>query len=237
MSVCPPRRLQPAARLTEMPEDALLDSIDEALYGVPARRRRPGETYTFAHAIVRHTVYDRLPSRRVRTRARQGGTLRGQPRAGAGQPRHAVHPGGAGGDAGRARIRPPRGQAPRPLAFDEGARAFAMALAPSPGLTPTTRRRACCSLADSTCWPRAPQQADETPAGGGARPPPGTARGDPDAARLSPGPRSASAAGTTPSTQHRAPGRSRKLAALGDHDDVPAPSAVPGEEALLARRR
>ncbi|MGH2560232.1 MAG: ATP-binding protein [Thermomicrobiales bacterium] len=56
------------AALTGLPEDALLDAIDEALaarliQAVPGKL----ETYDFVHAIVRHALYEAWnPSRRVR---------------------------------------------------------------------------------------------------------------------------------------------------------------------------
>jgi DNA-binding CsgD family transcriptional regulator len=62
------------AALSDVDEDALLDSIDEALaagmlMAVPARR----ESYAFTHAIVRHAVYDDIsPGRRVRLHRRIG---------------------------------------------------------------------------------------------------------------------------------------------------------------------
>jgi class 3 adenylate cyclase/DNA-binding CsgD family transcriptional regulator len=60
--------------LTELPEPTLLDCIDEALQSqllCPADDRPGMETYDFAHAIVRHTIYDELsPSRRVRLHRR-----------------------------------------------------------------------------------------------------------------------------------------------------------------------
>jgi DNA-binding NarL/FixJ family response regulator len=58
--------------LTELPEDALLDGLDEAL-GAGLIRSVDGksETYDFVHAIVRHSISDGWgPSRRVRLHRR-----------------------------------------------------------------------------------------------------------------------------------------------------------------------
>ena len=54
-------------RLTELSEAALLDCIDEALAALLIRPLGArSERYDFMHAIVRHTLYDKLsPSRRV----------------------------------------------------------------------------------------------------------------------------------------------------------------------------
>ena len=60
--------------LTDLPEDRLLDCIDEALHAQlirPAGEGAGEETYDFAHALVRHTLYDELsPSRKVRLHRR-----------------------------------------------------------------------------------------------------------------------------------------------------------------------
>ncbi len=65
-----PFRFDALEALTELGEDALLDCIDEAL-----RERMlvalDGERYEFAHALVRHTIYDELsPSRQARLHRR-----------------------------------------------------------------------------------------------------------------------------------------------------------------------
>ena len=59
-------------RLSELPEDALLDCIDEALKaGLLTIVRSWPASYDFAHAIVRHAIYDELnPDRRIRLHRR-----------------------------------------------------------------------------------------------------------------------------------------------------------------------
>ena len=65
--------------LSDLPENTLLDCIEEALAAglIRAAGERPGaETYDFVHAIVRHTLYDELsPSRRVRLHRRIAAAL------------------------------------------------------------------------------------------------------------------------------------------------------------------
>jgi predicted ATPase len=58
--------------VTELPEDVLLDSIDEALRaGLIHVLAGPAVAYDFAHAIVRHTLYAELnPDRRARPHRR-----------------------------------------------------------------------------------------------------------------------------------------------------------------------
>lgn len=59
--------------LTGLDEEALLDSLDEALRAGLLRIAQPGPpaTYDFAHAIVRHALYDALnPDRRARLHRR-----------------------------------------------------------------------------------------------------------------------------------------------------------------------
>jgi DNA-binding CsgD family transcriptional regulator len=58
--------------LTDLPEAGLLDCIDQALAaGLIRAMAGTGERYDFAHAIVRHTLYDELsPSRRARLHRR-----------------------------------------------------------------------------------------------------------------------------------------------------------------------
>jgi DNA-binding CsgD family transcriptional regulator len=58
--------------LTELPEARLLASVDEALGARMIRARSDGlESYEFAHALVRHTLYDELsPSRKARLHRR-----------------------------------------------------------------------------------------------------------------------------------------------------------------------
>lgn len=65
-----PFRFDALEALTELGEDALLDCVDEAL-----RARMlvalDGERYEFAHALVRHAIYDELsPSRQARLHRR-----------------------------------------------------------------------------------------------------------------------------------------------------------------------
>lgn len=62
--------------LTELPEDQLLDVVDEALQAGMIRPGPDQETYEFVHALVRHTLYDELsPSRRARLHRRIAGAL------------------------------------------------------------------------------------------------------------------------------------------------------------------
>jgi DNA-binding CsgD family transcriptional regulator len=57
--------------LTGLPEETLLNSLDEALQAGLIRTTGEGVTYDFAHAIVRHTLYDELnPDRRARLHRR-----------------------------------------------------------------------------------------------------------------------------------------------------------------------
>ncbi len=58
--------------LSELPEEALLDCIDEALRaGLLTIARTAPPVYDFAHTIVRHTLYDELnPDRRARLHRR-----------------------------------------------------------------------------------------------------------------------------------------------------------------------
>ena len=57
--------------LTELPEETLLNCIDEALGAGLMRTTGETATYDFAHAIVRHTLYDELnPDRRARLHRR-----------------------------------------------------------------------------------------------------------------------------------------------------------------------
>jgi len=57
--------------LTGLPEETLLGSLDEALQAGLMRTTGEGTTYDFAHAIVRHTLYDELnPDRRARLHRR-----------------------------------------------------------------------------------------------------------------------------------------------------------------------
>ncbi len=58
--------------LTELPEEALLDALDEALAAQLIQPvSGPAETYDFVHAIVRYALYDEWsPSRRVRLHRR-----------------------------------------------------------------------------------------------------------------------------------------------------------------------
>jgi DNA-binding CsgD family transcriptional regulator len=58
--------------LTQMPEEAMLDCIDEALQaGLLSLARKAPPAYDFAHAIVRHAIYDTLnPDRRARLHRR-----------------------------------------------------------------------------------------------------------------------------------------------------------------------
>jgi len=57
--------------LTELSEETLLNSLDEALQAGLIRTTGEGVTYDFAHAIVRHTLYDELnPDRRARLHRR-----------------------------------------------------------------------------------------------------------------------------------------------------------------------
>jgi DNA-binding CsgD family transcriptional regulator len=57
--------------LTGLPEETLLNSLDEALQAGLIRSTGEGVSYDFAHAIVRHTLYDALnPDRRARLHRR-----------------------------------------------------------------------------------------------------------------------------------------------------------------------
>ena len=64
--------------LTELPEETLLGCIDEALGAGLMRTTGETATYDFAHAIVRHTLYDELnPDRRARLHRRIARALEG----------------------------------------------------------------------------------------------------------------------------------------------------------------
>lgn len=54
--------------LSSLPEDALLDCLDEAIAsGLIRTVQAPATTYDFAHAIIRHTLYEQFnPDRRIR---------------------------------------------------------------------------------------------------------------------------------------------------------------------------
>jgi DNA-binding NarL/FixJ family response regulator len=121
--------------LTELDEEVLLSCIDEAL-GAGLLRAAPGrrERYDFAHAIVRHTVYDELsPSRRVRLHRKIGEVLERLP-----EPAIAEHLGelahhfflaAPGGDASTAGeyARRAGDRARALLAYEEAARLYEMA--------------------------------------------------------------------------------------------------------------
>jgi hypothetical protein len=64
-------------RLSDLSEDALLDCIDEALRaGFLTTARSSPPTYDFAHAIVRHTIYNDLnPDRKARLHRRIASAL------------------------------------------------------------------------------------------------------------------------------------------------------------------
>jgi DNA-binding NarL/FixJ family response regulator len=65
-----PFRFDALEALTELEEDALLDCVDEALRG-RMLVASDGERYEFAHALVRHAIYDELsPSRQARLHRR-----------------------------------------------------------------------------------------------------------------------------------------------------------------------
>jgi class 3 adenylate cyclase/tetratricopeptide (TPR) repeat protein len=56
-----------AARLADLDEDRALDAVDEATSAQVLRPAESGDTCEFAHALIRHTLYDGLsPPRRVR---------------------------------------------------------------------------------------------------------------------------------------------------------------------------
>ena len=62
--------------LTELPEETLLTCIDEALGAGLIRTTGEASTYDFAHAIVRHALYDEMnPDRRARLHRRIAATL------------------------------------------------------------------------------------------------------------------------------------------------------------------
>lgn len=64
--------------LTELSEEMLLNSLDEALQAGLIRTAGEGSAYDFAHAIVRHTLYDELnPDRRARLHRRIALALEG----------------------------------------------------------------------------------------------------------------------------------------------------------------
>jgi DNA-binding CsgD family transcriptional regulator len=64
--------------LTGLPEETLLNSLDEALQGGLIRTTGEAATYDFAHAIVRHTLYNELnPDRRARLHRRIALALEG----------------------------------------------------------------------------------------------------------------------------------------------------------------
>ncbi len=64
--------------LTELPEETLLNSLDEALEAGLIRTTGEAATYDFAHAIVRHALYDELnPDRRARLHRRIALALEG----------------------------------------------------------------------------------------------------------------------------------------------------------------
>jgi class 3 adenylate cyclase len=65
------------ARAADLPEDELLDLLDTAAAAALVRegRGRPGQ-YTFAHALIQHTLYEELgPTRRARAHRRVGEAL------------------------------------------------------------------------------------------------------------------------------------------------------------------
>ena len=65
------------ALAADLPEDDLLDLLDTAAAAALVRegRGRPGQ-YTFAHALIQHTLYEELgPTRRARTHRRIGEAL------------------------------------------------------------------------------------------------------------------------------------------------------------------
>jgi class 3 adenylate cyclase/tetratricopeptide (TPR) repeat protein len=65
------------ARVADLPEDELLDLLDTAATAALVRegRGRPGQ-YTFAHALIQHTLYEELgPTRRARAHRRVGEEL------------------------------------------------------------------------------------------------------------------------------------------------------------------
>jgi predicted ATPase len=66
-----------AQALTELPEETLLDALDEALRaGLLCALGGTPPTYDFAHAIVRHTLYDALnPDRQARLHRRIAAAL------------------------------------------------------------------------------------------------------------------------------------------------------------------
>jgi class 3 adenylate cyclase/tetratricopeptide (TPR) repeat protein len=65
-----PFRFDVAARLAQLREDPALDAVDEAS-AAQVLRAEPGGTCAFAHAVIRHTLYEQLnPLRRTRLHRR-----------------------------------------------------------------------------------------------------------------------------------------------------------------------
>jgi class 3 adenylate cyclase/tetratricopeptide (TPR) repeat protein len=66
-----PSRLDVVAAVAGLDEEAALDAVEEALAARVLEAAGPTDTYVFAHALIRHTLYDAvIPSRRVRLHRR-----------------------------------------------------------------------------------------------------------------------------------------------------------------------